>query len=383
MKTISRRLEECGGFGPGFDFVRTALAAAVLAWHTVAVVEGSAAETKATAIWPFVYSILPMFFALSGFLVTGSALRLPPRDYVLNRVFRIVPALAVDIILGAIVLGPIVTTLPLKEYFSDHLFVSYFFNIFGYIHYNLPGVFINNPLSGVVNGSLWTVPYEILCYIIMFSFIILGICRWKFIAGAAFIISITSCILYIFNINFQFPFFDRIIDIMFFSKGASLVPSFLVGSAIYLMKDFLPFDGRIAVAVVAAMVALSLFGQPSWFQNPIFMALSVAPLAYLVIWLGLVRFPKLPVLNRGDYSYGIYLYHFPILQLLQMEFGFASWGQLLVASVIPVIAFAMFSWHAIEKPILVRRKRFSRVGARLAAEQGRVAAGPSARDNAR
>jgi peptidoglycan/LPS O-acetylase OafA/YrhL len=82
-------------------------------------------------MWFVGYSILPMFFALSGFLVSASALRLPLREYILNRAFRIMPALGVDVALSALVLGPLFTTLALVEYFTSSGFFVYFFNIIG------------------------------------------------------------------------------------------------------------------------------------------------------------------------------------------------------------------------------------------------------------
>jgi peptidoglycan/LPS O-acetylase OafA/YrhL len=374
--TVGARLEACGGFGPGFDFVRIALAFGVLVWHTVAVVEGSAENAKQAFIWPFVYAILPMFFALSGFLVTASALRLPLREYVLNRSFRIVPALAVDIFFCALVLGPIITTFALGAYFTDPQFRAYFLNIIGWIHYLLPGVFLDNPNRGIVNGALWTVPYEIGCYVVMSLMIWVGIIRrWTLVLGSVLLITGTAALLHLAGFSTGLPLADRFVDFAFFSKGASLIPCFLAGSAIYLMRHFLPWDWKWAAAVVAALVATGLFAPPSWFANPLFIAGSVLPLSYLVVWLGLADLPKLPVFDRGDYSYGVYLYHYPILQLLQMLFGFSQWWVLALAALVPVTLFAMFSWHSIEKPVLKQRKRFSLVGARLAAEDQAKASG--------
>ena len=170
-------MSEVGGFGPGFDFLRIALALGVMLWHSLAAVDGNTLAGKDTPAWLAVYAILPMFFALSGFLVTGSAMRLPLSQYILNRVFRIVPALGVDILLSALILGPIFTAFTLADYFGGEQFGRYFLNIIGIIHYQLPGVFLDNPLGGVVNGSLWTVPYEILCYVLMSVMIGVGIVR--------------------------------------------------------------------------------------------------------------------------------------------------------------------------------------------------------------
>ena len=97
------------------------------------------------------------------------------KDFLLNRSIRIVPALAIDIFVSALLLGPLLTTKPLPEYFSGKEFSHYFLNIIGFIHYELPGVFDSNPFAHQVNGSLWTVPYEIGCYALMSGLILFGL----------------------------------------------------------------------------------------------------------------------------------------------------------------------------------------------------------------
>ena len=100
----------------------------------------------------FLY-LVPAFFAVSGFLVTGSGLRVRATStFLAFRVLRILPALLVEVTLSALVLGPIFTRLPLSSYFSDQQFFRYFGNIVGWITFYLPGVFQNNHVS-VVNGK--------------------------------------------------------------------------------------------------------------------------------------------------------------------------------------------------------------------------------------
>jgi len=86
LKTIGERLDECKGIGPGFDFIRVALAFGVIAWHSVRLARGLAEQLSMPVFWLLVYSIVPVFFGVSGFLVTGSALRLPVGQFVASRV---------------------------------------------------------------------------------------------------------------------------------------------------------------------------------------------------------------------------------------------------------------------------------------------------------
>jgi peptidoglycan/LPS O-acetylase OafA/YrhL len=284
MKTIEQRLTECGNIGPGLDLLRITLAFGVLAWHTVTIFAGNPAAAKASFVWPFAFSILLLFFALSGFLVTASALRLPLREYILNRSFRIVPALAVDIFFAALIPGPIVTTFALGNYVQDAEFRRYFLNIIGWIHYRLPGVFLDNPNPGIVNGALWAVPYEIGCYVIMSLMIHLGLLRsWIISFTLVIAITMTAVLLYLANFQSSIGFVNQFLNFAFLSKGTSLIPCFLAGSVIYLAKSFLPWDWRIAAAIVAGLVALSLFGPSSWFGSPAFITATVIPLSYIFV----------------------------------------------------------------------------------------------------
>jgi peptidoglycan/LPS O-acetylase OafA/YrhL len=88
-----------------------------------------------------------------------------------------------------------------------------------------------------------------------------------------------------------------------------------------------------------------------------------------VPYLGLVRLSRPPGFRGGDYSYGVYVCHFPIVQMINESWSFGDWRLLLLASFVPVTLFAMASWHFIESPILAQRKKFSLVGRRIAAEQ--------------
>jgi peptidoglycan/LPS O-acetylase OafA/YrhL len=123
--------------------------------------------------------LLPAFFALSGFLVMGSAVRVGSLStFISYRALRILPALSTEVVLAAILIGPVTTSLPLSAYFSDPLFFRYFANIAGYITFLLPGVFLDNPLR-TVNGSLWTIPPEISCYIFLALMLLSGGYRSK------------------------------------------------------------------------------------------------------------------------------------------------------------------------------------------------------------
>jgi len=367
--TFKDRLDRVRGFGPGFELTRLVLASGVVLWHTL-VITSSEPEARATPLWLFAWALVPMFFVLSGFLVTKSVLRLDVRDYLLNRAARIIPALAVDIVLCALVIGPLVTILPLADYVADPAFGRYFLNIFGWVHYFLPGVFLSNRLAETVNGSLWTVPFELGCYTVLAGLMMVGVlrrARWTALLAGSWLL--ISWVLTHWHLESPGGLAGHAVNFLFLTQGSKLVPYFLAGSTLYLGQAYIRFDWRIAAACVAALLAVSLLvdGAAYWFR-PVVPLLACAPLAYLTIFCGLSRLPTPPSIARGDYSYGIYLYHFPLLQVIDQWHRFDQWWQLLAAAVLPVVGLAMFSWHVVERPTLALRRRFSLMGARVAVD---------------
>lgn len=361
--TIGDRLRDTRGFGPGFDFVRIMLAVAVLVWHSFAIIDGSVAGAKNSIFWALWYANLPMFFALSGFLVMRSALALPMRDYFFNRLIRIIPALVGVVFAGALLIGPAITTLPPGEYLTDPATARYLLNAVGLISFELPGVFTQQPVPAY-NGSLWTIPYELAYYVVIAALMSLGVVRRAGLM-VAIIAGYSLLAIAIQQTGFRtgLSLFDRALTFAFLHKGTSLVPSFMAGSCIYLMRDRIPFDGRLAGACLLYFVLAGIAGEPGWFDNNIWVAISCLPLAYLVVWLGLCRLPRLPVFQRGDFSYGIYLWHFPLLNLFHMLQPMPSWWALSAAAFPAVLMAAILSWFLIEKPAMALRKRSS-LGAR-------------------
>jgi len=373
LRSFDDRLTEVGGFGPGFDLVRLVLCYEVLVWHCWVLWGNSTLPGKSSLVWIPFELMVPMFFALSGFLVAGSSLRVAPPAFLINRALRIFPALWVAVLLAALVVGPVMTDLSLADYFRDPLFLSYLRNLFADIHYLLPGVFN----SGGVNGSLWTVPWEIGCYLVMVTIVVLGLSkRGGVYLGLALFIMVT---IVLYNAMVVPPLapglVQRVLHAGLTSVGGMLIPYFLGGAAIYHLRARIPWDWRIAVACVTMLVLMSLFLDGTiWSKTPLLALVALAPSVYLVPYLGLLPLPRPPGFRRGDYSYGVYVCHYPIVMMLTTLIDFSDWRLLLLASLVPVTLSAMASWHLIEAPILAQRKRFSMIGRRIA--QGSHDPGP-------
>jgi peptidoglycan/LPS O-acetylase OafA/YrhL len=374
MQTVGSVLDRRSGLAPGFDLLRIVLAVSVVVWHGRAIVNNEI--TRVDGFFELgSYGIIAAFFGLSGFLITGSALRLRLRDFLLNRALRIIPALAVEIVLSAVVLGPLFTDQPLSHYATDPQTYRYLANILGLIIYTLPGVFAHNP-TDVVNGSLWTIPHEIVCYGLMSACVLTGLLRRPgLVLGAAGAAIGLGFVFGLGVLGDPVTLTARLADKLFVDKASRLYVAFLLGIAAYLYRYRLPYDLRLiglAAAIVFAAGAFDLTAVTAVPVHP-FLNLVVLPsLIYLTVCLGVTDLWVPALLKRGDYSYGIYLYGWPIQQALVALVPVRNTAQQVLLALPCIVLFAMVSWHLIERPILGLRRRFSFVAAhRLQSEADR------------
>lgn len=342
-ETIDQRMQRSGPTS-GFDYLRLALSLSVIAWHSYHLTHGEEAAAAASMgpARPLMALVLPMFFALSGFLVAGSLERSNSLTTFLGlRAIRIFPALTVEIFLSALLLGPIVTDLSASQYYSGHEFRSYFLNILGWIHFTLPGVYTHNLVPSIVNYSLWTIPYELECYIVLsFLFVVgfTGRLRAYFIPSIlALSILLTAWSVFHHSVKVSGPV-----------PGRALVIAFLCGVALYL------FRSRVVLSIGTA--ALALVSAIALIYVPVLSYFAVIPAAYLTVFLGLLTPRRIGLIEKGDFSYGLYLFAFPIQQLHQliMSNQGTAIGNFTFSSVLCLI-YAAFSWNFVEHPILKRK----------------------------
>lgn len=275
------------------------------------------------------------FFVISGFLVAGSLAKRGVFDYAVSRVLRVLPGLVVCVFLIVFVLGPLVTSLPVSEYFSHSRTYEYLNNAWAlpFTVYKLPGVFESNPTSGV-NGSLWSIPYELRCYIALGLAGLLGLFRKKIISNVLFIAAAYTL---------WWSFIDpELLDLKQHQSSALLC--FVIGVLFFSNRDKLVLDIRFALIAVLALYFS--FGEP-WYRYvyPFTWAYLLFYLAYRTYYLNLDE-------KVGDCSYGIYIYAYPVQQLTVylMPSG-TPYSNILITTVV-VIPLAMLSWVYIEKPAL-------------------------------
>ena len=356
VRTIGSIMQENRGIGPGFDLLRIGLAFAVILRHCFPISYGNGPDATAGYAWAAAMGILPSFFILSGFLVTGSALRLSLGKFVASRVLRIVPALAVDTLITVLLIGPLFTEQSLADYFSSPMTHGYLLNVVGEIHYLLPGVFGDNPLHGIVNGALWTIQPELGCYAVICALIALGwVQDWH--KAAAVLAAAIIAIIMAQGLPDRMP---HLIGMALNHPGAMLVPNFMLGSILYLKRDSIPYSPRLFSGGVVIVLLSGLVLPAAVFSTLPVISIVMSPIyAYLTLFLGATKMPAVPFFQRGDYSYGIYLYGFPIQQAIVASTEVRKPILLFAATILPVVATAVLSWHLIEKPTLRLRKGFS------------------------
>jgi peptidoglycan/LPS O-acetylase OafA/YrhL len=341
--TLGRKLADSPEHTSGFDYLRLVFAVSIIAWHTVMICYGPAVET---ALWtgpfrPLLYFVIPAFFALSGFLVAGSLVRVNQiLSFLALRILRIFPALCCEVLISALLIGPLLTEESLRNYFSDPRFSDYFLNLIGDIHYALPGLFYHNIVTSV-NLQLWTIPYELVCYGLIAGLAAVRLARYPLsfgIASLAFTIGASVADQHAGRLILN----DRPPEYL-------TVACFLWGIFFYLCRYRIPCNALLfGGAVLAAWMA---FTQASTSYA------AAIPVAYITVYLGLMNPRKIFPVSTGDYSYGLYLYGFPIQQAVcALLPQYRVWYVHFPVSLLLSGICAYLSWTFLESQVLGRKK---------------------------
>ncbi len=286
---------------------------------------------------------LRVFFVLSGYLICESWNRDPVIGrYLIKRVLRIGPGLVALVLVTALVLGPLRTTLPLGAYFTDPAFGTYFWNIALLPAFALPGLFQGQVMSAV-NGSLWSIPGEFLMYLLvpLYGARRVWVCR-VVIFPAVLALFIGGGLYYAIVVP------EQLFPVVYGSSIPALArctPYFIMGAAfsMWRLERYL--------SLPAAVVLAGVLSIPFLPYAPFHVAMFVAT-PYLVLSFALTPDRWLSrVGRRVDVSYGTYLYAFPIQQLL-LSFGpLRPWT--LIALTIPLAYLCgLLSWVLIERPAM-------------------------------
>jgi peptidoglycan/LPS O-acetylase OafA/YrhL len=284
-----------------------------------------------------------IFFTLSGYLLTVSLERHPSLlRFVINRCLRIYPALVVMCLIVVFIFGPAITNLPRSVYISHDQTIGYLITSSALrIEYSLPGVFTNNPLPNVVNGSLWSLPYEVQCYGALIALTLLPLSpRWK-----ATIIMVTLAVVFI-NRPRDIGLFDKFAGLDYYHLKLGWF--FFGGCFLATWRKQIYRHRLLLLGLSAAWLTWLSRGTPmQW--------LSLwAATTCLTIWIArdTTWIPAWPD-KLGDWSYGVYLYGFPIQQIAAgLKLHDTSFTAYMVLCTIITLMCGAASWHAVEKRAL-------------------------------
>lgn len=336
-----------------FDFLRFVFALIVVCEHCIVLVDNNLLAEKG---WTYVfdtYIAICGFFVISGFLVTKSLLSSNNlHDYLEKRARRLLPAYVTVIVLCTLLLS-LISELPYGLYFSSVETLKYFLSnisFLNFLHPTLPGVFSEHYIPAV-DGALWTIKIEVGFYLLLPLIVFVINRRRTFSKGLLWLFSF-----YFASVLFRqlFIYWGSQLNSRLIMDLSHQLPGFLSyflsGALLFVVYEFFLKHKNIIV-----LIALPVFLIERHFDwevlRPIALACMVIYVAFSFSFLN--RFGK-----YGDISYGIYIFHFPIIQVL-ISLGFYNGNPLLafLMTVLIVCVVGFLSWHLIEKRFLSQSRR--------------------------
>lgn len=319
-------------------FIRLALAIFVIIQHSYALL-GHADPLSNIGLISFGALGVNGFFILSGFLITSSWLNSKSLiNYIWRRVLRIFPALWICLLFTALIVAPLIIILK-----GQNLNLRILNETIGYIFKNSLliinqsdiGNLTQNLAEKSLNGSLWTLSWEFLFYILLAIGGIFGALsnrKW---------LLVTITIIYI--ACYWIDACKCTIFLRFYTNtGVAILPYyFAVGSIGFLFKKYIP-DSKMVFAICIFFWIVDLRYNPVYPLHPFF-------LLYILLWLT-THFPIKSIEKCGDFSYGLYIYHFVVIQTILILYKnlLQSLTLLLITSPI-AFSLAYLSWNLIEK----------------------------------
>jgi peptidoglycan/LPS O-acetylase OafA/YrhL len=331
-----------------FDFLRFFFAANILLSHLCEL-----SQNKNLDFLSYISNAIigiKGFFIISGFLVAKSFVNTPSlKEYFVKRAKRILPGYVFVILLSIIVFA----------FFSSYSLSEYFLNInvYKYLGWNLiflnfmqpclPGLFENN-LICAVNGALWTLKVEEGFYIVL-PLIFYAIKKSK----KAFLILVS---LYVLSLLYWFIMDSYLNKPVLAKQLPGYLCYFVTGIFLFLNFNLIMKNKKTLLFLsVLLLISCCFSNLPIGFLYPAAFGIIVIVSAY-----------NLPLFNNfgkfGDFTYGLYIYHFPIIQLFRQYNLFEKYNPIIMAIAVILITlfFAMFSWFLIEKRFLDRFKNSNR-----------------------
>ncbi|MFY7814825.1 MAG: acyltransferase family protein [Chryseobacterium taeanense] len=317
-----------------FDFLRVLLAFIVFLGHLGTL--SNSEELRFLKHSPIEIAVFG-FFVISGFLIARSYERSSSlKSYLSKRIRRIIPAYLLVVFLCAILLS-LVSTYSIKDYFSNPEVYKYLFWNSLFLNFKapwLPGVFGNQ----AVNGALWTLKIEMSYYFCLpLLFLLFGKSnKYR---------NISLIIVYFLSLVYL-NYFESIHKISVAKQLPGTLSYFIPGMLIYFNFDLFVKNKNTLFIIAILTVWFDLIFNIILF-SPAMIGIIVLYIAYSFTFL--TNFGK-----YGDFTYGIYIFHFPIIRVFTTLGLFRDYNPYLMAFIcmIIVVSVGICSWHFYEKKFL-------------------------------
>ncbi len=336
------------GHKNNFDHIRLFLALGVFFFHISTLTQVSDFQfiQKIINVTVAVHS----FFIVSGFLIFMSYEHSSSlKSYFSKRFNRILPAYLSVVIFFFIFLS-LFSSLSIFEFFTSFESWKYLFanlSSLNFLQHSLPGVFTTH-INTSVNGALWTIKVELLFYLtvplIVYSY------RWSNTNKVLISIFILSALYYYTMIYLERSTQNSIFSILKYQLPSQMM-FFISGAFIYYnLKHFKTYSH------IYLLIAIATYTIDSF--TPIYPLYAMA-LSVMIVYLALQIFYLGHISRYGDFSYGVYIWHFPILQIF-ISLGFFNTHPYitLITLVVTVFIFSFLSWHFIEKIFLKKKSHY-------------------------
>lgn len=299
------------------------------------------------------------FFLVSGYLVTKSLLTtrsLP--DYLAKRVLRIFPGFAIASLVCILVVAPLAGG-DLGAVSPRSVIAS----ILLLLPPEVPGAFAGLPFP-VLNGAMWTIPCEFGCYLLLAALWGLRVLRNR----RRFLLLLASLGILLVMRWVLFPNPPFSLGVTAFAEAVRLPFVFLCGAGFYLFRDRITLSAH--GAGIAGLILLPLMFSRT-LAEPAFTVFG----GYLIFWFAFsVKPMRLSLLtNRIDPSYGLYLYAFPVQNLLVMALPGTSPWLLALGTLVVAGSLGVLSWILVERPALGQTQRLALLLCRLGGRRPRPA----------
>lgn len=242
------------------------------------------------------------FFFFGGYLIAGSAVRSHTgSSFFKKRLVRLLPELLFLVIFLAFILGPLFSSLGFSEYFGSNQVLLFLLNAILIPYHYLPGLFMSNPYPDVVDGSLWTLPVEFCCYLFVF-------CAYKLthFDKKRYLAACSICLIP--TIGYLLAAYPAQVSIV------RPVILYWLGTTAYVFRDSIRISRKAASISLAAFLCLLAAGLSD-------LAMIVC-FPVFVTWAAFYATPLKAslFLNKHELSYGIYLWGWPMGQIVVQAF---------------------------------------------------------------